>query len=164
MSFPDLYAGKMVAALDRQHPRDLFDVRDLFASEGVDDDLRRAFIVYLLSHNRPMPEVLAPRLKPITQEFLRGFEGMTAEPVSLEDLLVARDELIRVIVGGMPDAHQRFLVSFERGQPDWQLLGVAGAAELPAVQWRQYNLDKLSPERRAELVSRLQKILPRGGQ
>ncbi len=29
VSFPDLYAGKLVAALDRQHPRDLFDVRDL---------------------------------------------------------------------------------------------------------------------------------------
>ena len=60
VSFPDLYAGKIVAALDRQHPRDLFDVRDLLAEEGIDDNLRRAFIVYMLSHDRPMSEVLAP--------------------------------------------------------------------------------------------------------
>ncbi len=43
LSFPDLYAGKIVAALDRQHPRDLFDVRDLLAKEGIDDKLRLAF-------------------------------------------------------------------------------------------------------------------------
>ncbi len=54
VSFADLYAGKIVAALDRQHPRDLFDVRDLLANEGIGDELRKAFIVYLLSHNRPM--------------------------------------------------------------------------------------------------------------
>jgi predicted nucleotidyltransferase component of viral defense system len=61
VSFADLYAGKIVAALDRQHPRDLFDVRDLLANEGVDHELRKAFIVYVLSHNRPMAEVLARR-------------------------------------------------------------------------------------------------------
>lgn len=54
VSFADLYAGKIVAALDRQHPRDLFDVRDLLANEGIDERLRKAFVVYLLSHNRPM--------------------------------------------------------------------------------------------------------------
>ncbi len=159
VSFPDLYAGKLVAALDRQHPRDFFDVRDLLANEGVDDTLRRAFIVYLLSHNRPMAEVLAPRLKPISDEFLRGFEGMTAEPVALNDLLAARDSLIGLIAGEMPEAHRRFLVSFERGQPNWQLLGVPEAAALPAVQWRQRNLDKLPSKRRAELVAQLETVL-----
>ena len=53
VSFADLYAGKIVAALDRQHPRDLFDVRDLLANEGIEDALRRAFIVYMLSHDPP---------------------------------------------------------------------------------------------------------------
>ncbi len=65
VSFADLYAGKPVAALDRQHPRDFFDVRGLLSTEGIDDALRRAFVVYLISHNRPMAEVLAPTLKPI---------------------------------------------------------------------------------------------------
>ena len=66
VSFADLYAGKLVAALDRQHPRGLFDVRDLLASEGIGDELRTAFIVYLLSHNRPMAEILAPGRKSLT--------------------------------------------------------------------------------------------------
>jgi predicted nucleotidyltransferase component of viral defense system len=127
VSFPDLYAGKIVAALDRQHPRDLFDVRDLLANEGVDNELRSAFVVYMLSHDRPMAEVLNPTRKDISDEFLRGFQGMTDKPVSKEELISAREALIAEIVGRMPDAHKRFLLSFERGKPDWTLLGVAGA-------------------------------------
>jgi predicted nucleotidyltransferase component of viral defense system len=38
VSRADLYAGKLMAALDRQHPRDLFEVRDLLANEGVSDE------------------------------------------------------------------------------------------------------------------------------
>src|SRR5438876_5879500 len=94
VSLADLYAGKLVAALDRQHPRDLFDVRDLLANEGIDDSLRRAFIIYLISHGRPMSEVLGPTRKVITEEFLRGFEGMTEEPVALDDLIAAREAII----------------------------------------------------------------------
>jgi predicted nucleotidyltransferase component of viral defense system len=161
VSFADLYAGKIVAALDRQHPRDLFDVQELLANEGIDDAMRKAFIVYLLSHDRPMSEVLAARRKDISDEFLRGFEGMTEHPVSREELLAAREALIAEIVGKMPDSHRRFLVSFERGEPDWALLGVPGAAELPAVKWRQQNLDKLTKEKRAELVEALEKVLSR---
>jgi predicted nucleotidyltransferase component of viral defense system len=159
VSFADLYAGKIVAALDRQHPRDLFDVRDLLANEGIDDALRKAFIVYLLSHDRPMSEVLAPTRKDISDEFLRGFEGMTEKPISRDELIAAREALISEIVGKMPDSHRRFLISFERGAPAWTLLGVPGAAELPAVKWRQQNLDKLSKDKRAELVEALEKVL-----
>jgi len=159
VSFADLYAGKIVAALDRQHPRDLFDVRDLLAHEGINDNLRRAFIVYLLSHNRPMAEILAPTRKSIEQEFQRGFEGMTAEPVTVEELIAARETLITSIVGQMSEAHRRFLVTFERGEPDWPLLEVPIASELPAVLWRQKNLNTLVVEERAKLVSQLETAL-----
>lgn len=158
VSFADLYARKIVAALDRQHPRDLFDVRDLLANEGTDAALRKAFIVYLLSHDRLMSEVLAPTRKDIFEEFLRGFEGMTEEPVSRDKLVKAREALIADIVGEMPDEHRRFLISFERGEPDWSLLGVPGAAELPAVM-RQQNLNKVPKPKRDAFVKALEKIL-----
>ena len=168
VSFADLYAGKMVAALDRQHPRDLFDVRDLLANEGMSDSLRRAFIVYLLSHNRPMAEILAPKRKSISDEFRRGFEGMTAEPVSIEELTTARETLIRTVVAEMSEPHRRFLISFKRGEPDWSLLGVPGASDLPAVRWRQHNLDTLGKEEREKLASQLERVLlndaPKGSQ
>lgn len=159
VSFADLYAGKIVAALDRQHPRDLFDVRDLLANEGITEDLRRAFIVYLLSHDRPMSEVLAPTLKNIENAFTYGFSGMTRDAVELVDLLAAREALVKSIAGDMPSHHREFLVSFERGKPDWDLLGLPNAADLPAVRWRQQNLDKLPPNKRAALVTRLEEVL-----
>jgi len=159
VSFADLYAGKAVAALDRQHPRDLFDIRHLLANEGIDDELRRAFIVYMLSHDRPMSEVLAPTRKDISEEFMRGFEGMTDESVTIQELTTVREALISEMVGKMPSEHRRFLVSFERGKPEWALLGLPAAAQLPAVKWRQLNLDKLSAEKRAALVARLEEVL-----
>jgi predicted nucleotidyltransferase component of viral defense system len=163
VSFADLYAGKIVAALDRQHPRDLFDVRDLLANEGIDNALRRAFIVYMLSHDRPMSEVLAPTRKNISEEFLRGFDGTTEQPVSIDELVAAREALIEDIVGAMPDSHRQFLLSFERGKPDWALLDVPGAPKLPAVLWRQHNLDKLTAEKRNAMVARLEEVLGRNG-
>jgi predicted nucleotidyltransferase component of viral defense system len=159
VSFADLYGGKIVAALDRQHPRDLFDVRDLLANEGIRDDLRKAFIVYLLSHDRPMSEVLAPTRKDITEEYLHNFEGMTNRPVSREELIAARETLISSIVEDMPDEHRQFLIGFERGQPDWSLLDVAGVADLPAVKWRQQNLDRIEKGKREQLVRRLEEVL-----
>jgi Nucleotidyl transferase AbiEii toxin, Type IV TA system len=152
VSFADLYAGKLVAALDRQHPRDLFDVRDLLANEGITDDLRKAFIVYLISHDRPISEVVVPRRKNIQHEFTHGFEGMTADEVSLDELLEARETLIAELAGKMPQAHKDFLMGFKRGEPDWSLLGVPGAADPPAVRWKQINLTSFLPSRGRSLL------------
>lgn len=155
VSFADLYAGKLVAALDRQHPRDLFDVRDLLANEGLTDELREAFVVYLLSHNRPMGEVLSGRVKDLANEYRNGFEGMTEEDVAIEELIETQNEMIEKLIGEMPDRHREFLVGFERGEPNWELLKIPHVADLPAVRWRQRNLDKLSPEQRSALVDLL---------
>lgn len=159
VSFADLYAGKIVAALDRQHPRDLFDVRDLLANEGISDKLRKAFIVYLLSHNRPMSEVLEPARLDIAPEFERGFEGMTENPVTLNDLTQTREDLIKIIVGQMPEEHRHFLISIKQGKPDWELLGLPGVEDLPAVRWRLENLAKLDQTKRAALELRLRGVL-----
>jgi len=159
VSFADLYAGKIVAALDRQHPRDLFDVRELLTHEGITGDVRSAFIVYLLSHGRPMAEVLAPSRKDLVLDYQRGFVGMTTEPVALDTLVDVRETIIAEIVGAMPDEHRRFLLSFEAGTPDWSLLGLPHVANLPAVRWRQKNLGTLSSDKRSVLVAQLTKVL-----
>ncbi len=159
VSHADLYAGKLVAALDRQHPRDFFDVRALLANEGITDDLRKAFVVYMLSHHRPMAEVLDPPRRDMKDDYEHGFVGMTEEPVPLAELEETREVMIKAIVGDMPDAHRKFLVSFEQGAPKWDLLGLPGVPDLPAVKWRQLNLDKLSKEKREALVAALKKAL-----
>lgn len=159
LSFADLYAGKIVAALDRQHPRDLFDVRDLLANEGIDEALRRAFLIYLVSHDRPMAEILTVRRKDIAAEFERGFVGMTREPVQLDELLAARETLVREMVGSMPKLHREFLLAFERGDPIWDALDLQSSAELPAVRWRQHNLDSIGTDKRTALVAQLEEVL-----
>jgi len=159
VSFADLYAGKVVAALDRQHPRDLFDVRDLLENEGITDEIREAFIVYLISHNRPMSEVLSVRPKDVEHEFETGFIGMTTAPVKLSELLDARTALAEQIVRDMPERHQRFLIGFEAGNPDWSLLEVSRAQKLPAVKWRQVNFDKIPDDKRNTNVKKLAGVL-----
>lgn len=161
VSFEDLFAGKLVAALDRQHPRDLFDVRELFAHEGLTERLRRAFVVYLVSHNRPVAELLAPRPRAIEAEFRSGFVGMPRVAVSLEDLLAVRDRLVEEAIESMPEEHRRFLVSFERGDPDWDALALSGVEALPAVRWKLANLRKLAPDRRARQAEALNAIWER---
>lgn len=158
VSRDDLYAGKLVAALDRQHPRDLFDVRDLLAHEGISDTLRQAFLVYILSHNRPAAEVLAPRRKDIEQEFQNNFVGMTTAPVRIEDLIATREEMIEIVVGQMPQEHREFLIGVERGDVRWQLADLQEVAELPAVRWKLSNLDKVSPDRRETFAANLAAI------
>lgn len=159
VSFADLYAGKIVAALDRQHPRDLFDVRDLLANEGISDELRRAFIVYLVSTNRPFSELLEPTRLDMSAEFARGFEGMINEPTTIDELVKTREDLITELAGKMPMEHRRFLLSLNCGEPDWKLLGVPGAEALPAVRWRMQNLEKMDKAKRTALIARLEKVL-----
>lgn len=158
VSFDDLYAGKIVAALDRQHPRDLFDVRDLLRTEGISTSLRQAFLAYIVSHNRPAIEVLAPTRKDIRSDFEENFLGMTTELVELEELVATREEMIEAIVAQMPDEHRAFLVGVERGEIDWNLSGLTDAANLPAVRWKLTNLDRLEAKRRHRQAEELEGI------
>jgi hypothetical protein len=82
VSLEDMYGGKLAAAMDRQHPRDLFDVMQLFSHEGITPSIRRAFVVYLACHNRPVHEVLFPSLRDVRRDYERNFKGMTTEPVT----------------------------------------------------------------------------------
>jgi hypothetical protein len=62
------------------------------------------------------------------------------------------------MVAQMPNAHRRFLLGFEQGEPDWTLLGVKGAADLPAVKWGALNLAKLPTNCRADLINQLEAV------
>jgi len=120
----DVYGGKLVAALDRQHPRDLFDVMELFKHEGITPGIRRSFVVYLVSHNRPVHEVLFPELRDIQMDYERNFKGMTSQPTELAELLETRDRMINELHAGLDADERRFLLSLVRAQPEWELLGI----------------------------------------
>lgn len=158
VSLEDVYGGKLVAAMDRQHPRDLFDVMQLFAHEGITAGIRRAFVVYLASHNRPVHEVLFPSLRDVSQEYERNFKGMTTEPVELAALLAARERMVQQLQGGLDTDERRFLLSLVAGRPEWPLLGIAHAEHLPGLRWKLHNLAQLelkSPGKFAEQAEAL---------
>ena len=159
LSIPDLYGGKICAALDRQHPRDLFDVRVLLEHEGVTDEIRRAFVVYLASHDRPIRELLDPTRKDMRQVYESEFAGMTIDEIAYEDLIVAREALIETVKVELTENEKAFLISLKEGQPKWNLMGIEGIEKLPAVQWKLKNIQKMSGKKRAESLEKLKRVL-----
>lgn len=143
VSLEDVYGSKLVAALDRQHPRDLFDVMQLFAHEGITPGIRRAFVVYLSSSNRPIHEVLFTSLRDIRHDYEHNFRGMTTEPVPLDALLATRERMVHEIQQGLDDSERRFLLSLVAGVPEWPLLGIAHLKHLPGIRWKLHNLARL---------------------
>jgi predicted nucleotidyltransferase component of viral defense system len=126
LSPADLYAGKICAALDRQHPRDLFDVHLLLKSEGLTPEIRKAFVVYLVSHPRPMVEILSPREKDMRDIFEKEFKGMIAENIPFEALETTRNDLVEILREELTLDERRFIVSMKEGRPRWGLLGLEG--------------------------------------
>lgn len=154
----DLYAGKMCAALDRQHPRDFYDIRGLLDNEGITDNLMDVFIVYLISGNQPISKLLNPNRIDISNVYEEQFVGMTTVPVELEVLLQTREELIELVNKKLTPAHKEFLIGFKKGQPDWSLLPFENIKELPSIKWKEINLNKMDKTSRTQAIEKLQSI------
>lgn len=143
LSNEELYGGKICAALDRQHPRDLFDIQQLFDQEGLSDGIRLGFLASLLSHGRPMHELLRPQFQDKRELFDKQFTGMTVVPFSYEQFEAARERLVKTIHALMLDDDREFLLSFKRGEPDWSLFPLDALQNMPAVQWKLANVQRL---------------------
>ena len=155
----DLYAGKLCAALDRQHPRDFFDVRGLLDNEGISDTLMDVFIVYLISSNQPISKLLQPNLIEIKRIYAEQFVGMPIEPMPLEVLEATRVELISTIRSKLTQNHRDFLIGFKEGNPDWSLLPFQNIEELPSVKWKMLNLEKMPKAKKVEAIQKLKDTL-----
>lgn len=155
----DLYAGKICAALDRQHPRDLYDVKILLDNEGITDEIRKALVVYLISHPRPIAELLNPVHKDIKTLYEGEFLQMEEEHVLLEELELTRGHLIRIVNAGLTEKEKQFLLSFKNKAPDWSLLNLEGIENLPAVNWKLINLKNMTADKHKIAYEKLQRVL-----
>lgn len=155
----ELYAGKLCAALDRQHPRDLYDVRILLDNEGITDALMNVFLVYLISGNRPIAEILSPHPTPLKIAFNEQFSGMTLKETTLLSLEETRQALIQTINGKLTENQKQFLLSFKAMQPDWTLLDAGDVSHLPAVQWKMINIKKIPAKKHKQAMKKLEAIL-----
>lgn len=143
LAVAELYGSKLVAAMDRQHPRDLFDVHGMFQRFGLTPEIVECFVGYLAGHNRPVHEVLGSRDIDLARPFDNEFAGMERLPVSLRVLEEARIRLRRELAVALTADHKRFLIGLVAGQPPWEAMQCRHLAELPAIQWKLQNLARL---------------------
>lgn len=162
VSHGELFGGKILAALDRQHPRDLFDVRLLMDNEGIDNNVRLGFITMLVSHYKPIHELLNPELKNQKSAYETQFSGMTASNFTYYDYEKTRNELITQINRKLTKTDKKFLLGFVNGNPEWEISPVEVLKDLPAVQWKLININKLATnnqKKHSALIESLRVVL-----
>lgn len=154
-----LYGGKICAALDRQHPRDLFDIKYLLENEGFSDEVRQGFLFCLLCSDRPINEVLSPHLQDQRMAMENQFSGMSEDDFSYDQFETTREELIKTVHTGLTDQDRKFLLSVKNITPDW---GIYNFERFPAVRWKLQNLQKLktnNPEKHYQQYETLENLL-----
>lgn len=150
-----LYGGKICAALDRQHPRDLFDTKLLLENIGFTDEIKRGFLFALVSSNRPTHEMLEPNLLDQRAVFENQFEGMSNIAFSYADFEATRDTLIDIMHRSLTESDKQFLLNFNKLEPDWS---VYDYQYFPSVKWKLLNLANFKKERPADYQRQLDKV------
>lgn len=158
LSFEEIYAGKICAALDRQHPRDLFDVKFIL-EEGISDKTKIAFLIYLISNNRPMFELLSPNRIDQRVAYNNEFLGMTEIRTSYEELEEVREQLISTINNILSIDDKQFLVSVKKGEPNWGYIKIPQAENLPSVKWKLMNIKKMDKQKANDYLKKLESVL-----
>jgi predicted nucleotidyltransferase component of viral defense system len=159
LSVADLYGGKLCAMLDRQHPRDIFDIKILMEHEGLTDEIRKAFVIYLASSNRPVVELLAPIKQDITNVFNENFYGMAFNDVTIDELIAVREEVIKQINDELTNNERKFLLSIKTGTPDFNLIDIDGVDLLPGIKWKLRNVNNIPTAKQKEAVEKLRRVL-----
>lgn len=135
-----LYGGKICAALDRQHPRDLFDVKYLLENEGFKPEIKKGLFFRLLSGERPINEVLFPNFQDQQAAMQNQFSGMTSETFTYEDYESVRETMVKTIHASITEEDKQFLLNFKNLTPNWS---VYDFERFPAIVWKLQNLQKL---------------------
>ena len=158
VSLAELYGGKICAAIDRQHPRDIFDIMLLLENEGLSNDIWDGFKIGLISHYKPINELLSPILKDQISAFDKQFAGMATVNFSYTDYENIRQALIDTINERLTDDDKKFFISFETGEPQWDLFPYSVLKDLPAIKWKLINIRKLkkeNPDKHKQIIKNL---------
>jgi hypothetical protein len=84
---------------------------------------------------------------------------MTTEEFSYEQLVEVRYELIELILKSLTVNERKFLLSIKAGNPDWQLISIAGIDQLPGLRWKSLNIKKMDTEKQKIALDKLKKVL-----
>jgi hypothetical protein len=153
-----IYGGKISAALDRQHPRDLFDIKYMFEYIKDFQEIRNGFFYCLLGCDRPILEILSPNMIDQRDAMEKQFDGMTNIPFPYEEYESIRNRLVEYINSNLSEKDKHFLIGFEAGEPDWDNFDYSAFKEFPSVKWKLLNIDKLkksNPKKQQQGVEKL---------
>lgn len=135
-----LFGGKMIAALDRQHPRDIFDMHQFLLKKEQLKDIKSGLLFCLLSSNRPIHELLSPNFLDQRQAFVNQFDGMSDSPFTYKQFEEIRSLLVMEVKNLLSAQDKSFLIDFMLGDTndtDYQFLNY------PAIAWKRKNIDLL---------------------
>lgn len=159
-SLADTYAGKFCAALIRQHPRDLFDVKHFFEKYTISDELRQAFVVYLCSDRRPFHEILSPNIKhDQSRVFENEFFGMTNEKINYEELAPITHNLATTMRKNLTSNEKQFILSMAAGEPDWDAMPYSHLIKMPSLQWKLMNIRNMEKNKKRLMIEKTEDIL-----
>ena len=135
-----LYGGKICAAMDRQHPRDIFDVKQLLKDEGFNKEVKEGFLFRLLSADRSIQDVLFPNLQEHRLAMMNQFTGMSDELFTYEEYEQVRETMVKKVQGSLTAEDKFFILAFKNGSPDWSIYNFES---YPSIQWKLLNLEKI---------------------
>ena len=159
VSVGQLWGGKLCAALERQHPRDIFDVKNMLLKIGYTKEIKEGFLFFLLCIKRPISEILNPALIDQSAVFQSQFSGMTDEVFTYTEFNRIREELVEIIRHSLTQNDKDFILSFEHGHPIWKDFDYS---KYPAIKWKLLNINKLkatNPEKHSQAINNLNKTL-----
>lgn len=139
-----LYGGKICAALDRQHPRDLFDVKLLLQANDYSREIKKGVIYSLVCSNRPTHEMLNPKHIDQRVAYDNQFKGMSEHPFTYEDFETTRNQLIKVVNESLEEKDRQFLLSVNQLEPEWSIYDFS---PYPSVKWKLINLEQFKKSR-----------------
>jgi predicted nucleotidyltransferase component of viral defense system len=150
-----LYGGKMAAALSRQHPRDLFDIRHMRISL---QEAKYGFVFCLLGSDRPLHESFAPHIIDQRLAMEKQFEGMSDISFTYAMFEETRQTLIAQVKNLFDRYEREFLVNFELAAPDWDNSPYKEFERYPSIQWKQKNILKLKHDNPDKLKMEVNKL------
>jgi len=114
---------------------------------------------YLAGHPRPMNELLDPRMQNIKGLFEDQFQGMATNAVTIEELTAIQHQLAKQVKDALDENERMFLLSIKRGEPEWDRLGIPHLKDLPALQWKLMNIQRMDERKRETAYGKLARIL-----
>ena len=83
---------------------------------------------------------------------------MTGVPFTYEEFEQTRAQLIKNVCALMTPSDKSFLVSFELGEPDWDIFDFKHFKDYPSVQWKLLNLQQLKKQNPIKLTAEASKL------